>query len=618
MSPFLSGATGDPINVQRRMAQQANRGVAPAEELYRDFRHDGGPLTISAAEIKRAVIAASGEPSRSLKGKRNAGGGPMDFGDADPSNIGQLMALGNLIGKYDYTDNTTWQRWILSRQGGSEFDPYLALLEDTDMIPRTRALDVLIGGITIAATAGANFRITAPFVPGSYDLFGEVVQTEGGKAAQAITSITRASTTATVTTTAPHGLQTGDVVAITGAVETEYNVNAVITRTGASTFTYTVSGTPSSPATGTPVFATNGLSITGITQTAGTATATTAAAHGLATGDTVRVSGAGQAGYNIDATVTVTGANTFTYPVASATVTPATGTLVFESLSATLPQVSNTWAGNWEPDDEDWDIYVELVSFDGVRTWTVRAKVSAAETFASTFTAKVGLDSAGNPIRTRMVDQDGAGIGPWSEQIRWHMPAGGDYRIGNVYRIPNRRGARWVQELAAERPISSVALAAFVAAAIGEDLEEIRFEGGANVTVQRTTTARPDTPGRQGATTTRSGEMGSTVTLTREISDLRMQKAMHEGTPMPLVLDARADVFIGASGQAYRVLVVMPSCTVYGDLYGVGVGATNKDEAPRFVPGVPDDPFTYDGMTFTSALTVVIDTDITEADVFGA
>lgn len=69
----------------------------------------------------------------------------------------------------------------------------------------------------------------------------------------AITSITRSSSTATVTTTSSHGLASSDIVKISGATETEYNGNQTITVTGASTFTYTVTGTPATPASGTPV-----------------------------------------------------------------------------------------------------------------------------------------------------------------------------------------------------------------------------------------------------------------------------------------------------------------------------------------------------------------------------
>jgi hypothetical protein len=67
---------------------------------------------------------------------------------------------------------------------------------------------------------------------------------------KAVTSITRASATATATLTA-HGYTTADTINIRGATQTEYNGDYVITVTGANTFTYVVSGTPATPATGT-------------------------------------------------------------------------------------------------------------------------------------------------------------------------------------------------------------------------------------------------------------------------------------------------------------------------------------------------------------------------------
>lgn len=66
-----------------------------------------------------------------------------------------------------------------------------------------------------------------------------------------VSSITRASTTATVTTAAAHGYTTGHVVGISGATQSEYNGSFTITVTGVTTFTYSVSGSPASPATGT-------------------------------------------------------------------------------------------------------------------------------------------------------------------------------------------------------------------------------------------------------------------------------------------------------------------------------------------------------------------------------
>lgn len=67
--------------------------------------------------------------------------------------------------------------------------------------------------------------------------------------AQTISSITRVGTLATLTTAAPHGLITGNRVTISGASSSEYNGTYVITKTGASTFTYTMATTPAANAT---------------------------------------------------------------------------------------------------------------------------------------------------------------------------------------------------------------------------------------------------------------------------------------------------------------------------------------------------------------------------------
>jgi uncharacterized repeat protein (TIGR01451 family) len=67
---------------------------------------------------------------------------------------------------------------------------------------------------------------------------------------RAITSITRAGQTATVTSAA-HGYTTGDFVTIQGAAQPEYNGLFQITVTNANTFTYQVGGSPATPATGT-------------------------------------------------------------------------------------------------------------------------------------------------------------------------------------------------------------------------------------------------------------------------------------------------------------------------------------------------------------------------------
>lgn len=68
-----------------------------------------------------------------------------------------------------------------------------------------------------------------------------------------IASITLSAQTATVTTISDHHYGDGMIVTISGANEIEYNGSFVIIVTSLTTFTYTVTGSPSTPATGTIV-----------------------------------------------------------------------------------------------------------------------------------------------------------------------------------------------------------------------------------------------------------------------------------------------------------------------------------------------------------------------------
>lgn len=152
-----------------------------------------------------------------------------------------------------------------------------------------------------------------------------------------ISSITRSGTTATVTTVPPHGFSTGQLIAIEGAGESAYNIGAIVTVTGANTFTYTVAGSPSTPASG--VFlrckVTSSNPVASITRSGTTATVTTANPHLLTNGEITYIAGADQSEYNLTTSnifgsnpITVTSPTTFTYQVSGSPATPATGTIL--------------------------------------------------------------------------------------------------------------------------------------------------------------------------------------------------------------------------------------------------------------------------------------------------
>ncbi len=186
--------------------------------------------------------------------------------------------------------------------------------------------------------------------------------------AKNVDSITRSGTTATVTTTFDHTYETNDLVDIAGAVESDYNGQFEIIVTGVNTFTYTVSGSPTTPATGTitatkvPQFEVIAdtelagflsmpqaefcnyhpfarlivpvrvifLDVSSLTRSGAVATVTTTLAnHGLLVGDRFEITGAAAVEYNgIHSISEVTGANTFTFTVQGLPATPDSGATI--------------------------------------------------------------------------------------------------------------------------------------------------------------------------------------------------------------------------------------------------------------------------------------------------
>jgi hypothetical protein len=67
----------------------------------------------------------------------------------------------------------------------------------------------------------------------------------------AVSSLTRSGSTATLTTSTPHGFLTGQKVVVSGATQANYNGAFTVTVTSPTVFTYTVANNPATPATGT-------------------------------------------------------------------------------------------------------------------------------------------------------------------------------------------------------------------------------------------------------------------------------------------------------------------------------------------------------------------------------
>ena len=129
-----------------------------------------------------------------------------------------------------------------------------------------------------------------------------------------IGSVSGIGTAATVTLPS-HGYTTGNLITITGATPTEFNVTSkAITVTSTDTFTYTTNST--------------------LTGSSTTAQGQTTVPHNFNTGDSVTVSCASPSAYTGTVSITVTGSNSFTYNLAAAQTTDATLTTAPSGCSA--------------------------------------------------------------------------------------------------------------------------------------------------------------------------------------------------------------------------------------------------------------------------------------------
>jgi hypothetical protein len=191
----------------------------------------------------------------------------------------------------------------------------------------------LVNGQTVAIS-GANesqynttsaviFNVTQDTF--DYTITGSPASPASGTIYVTTYGITRNGTAAIVTLEG-HGFANGDLVLISGASPTNYNGIFTISNVTVNTFSYIVSGSPTSPATGTIYVRRVDKSVSGITYSDTLATATVDN-HGFVTGDVVRITGATPAQYNGEFIITYVNANTFTYTMASSPGANASGTM---------------------------------------------------------------------------------------------------------------------------------------------------------------------------------------------------------------------------------------------------------------------------------------------------
>ncbi len=219
---------------------------------------------------------------------------------------------------------------------------------------------------TLYFVSGGNAAILMHNMDSQVPTFGRQIDwgmarnaaaTVGGHLPVAIASLSNVTTTATVTTAHAHQFRVGDLVTVRGATDANYNVTAVAIATVASatTFTYTMAGTPASS---TLTGAQSTTTLTDLTKNWTTNehagrlvymnTAAITAASGSATGQVVRIASNTATTLTFAATVTAPTNGVSRYSIARG---DTIGTLDFgvatgTQSTTTIQDTGKSWAVN--------------------------------------------------------------------------------------------------------------------------------------------------------------------------------------------------------------------------------------------------------------------------------
>lgn len=183
---------------------------------------------------------------------------------------------------------------------------------------------------TASVPDGTHFTYSLASNPGAYPQVATVA------------AATWAGGTATITTSAAHGLSTGQSVTISSVSPSAWNGTYTVTVINATQFSYSLGSNPGAYVSGGqvsyPLSWVNTASWSG-----GVVTMTTAAAHNLVSNQYVTISGILPSGYNGTYRVTVTDATHFTYALTNPATNP--GAYVSGGLAALAGITSTVMAG---------------------------------------------------------------------------------------------------------------------------------------------------------------------------------------------------------------------------------------------------------------------------------
>lgn len=183
--PFPQNAAGEPTNLRRRVGWQYAVGVPARDEAMVDVISNAGPMTYGPGYLEQANILGSVERGAALPAAYNITTGPLDLGDIDPGSPGHLRilaaALNNIFGENVTGAHYRYRlgRAVAAIENSVVAPGPLTIWDNSDIGHPSRWIDVLVSGLTIAATSKQNLKLVANVVAGKFDLWGETAQTVG-------------------------------------------------------------------------------------------------------------------------------------------------------------------------------------------------------------------------------------------------------------------------------------------------------------------------------------------------------------------------------------------------------------------------------------------------------
>lgn len=178
---FLEGATGDPTGSLRQLTTHLCRSTSDYN-TPRDTIMNGGAVRVLKGSVDPSKVRLGGVPSLPLLGKALLQPWTYEFGDVDPADRCFAIVLANLFKYYKVTALTAGSLWefaLTTLSGPTAADPYIEGIEDSNVLPRLRYLDGIVGAMEFTSEPENGFLASADMVAGRFDWWGEVTQVTG-------------------------------------------------------------------------------------------------------------------------------------------------------------------------------------------------------------------------------------------------------------------------------------------------------------------------------------------------------------------------------------------------------------------------------------------------------